>query len=198
MKKDILGSEISQFMEDNNYKIQYEADGYLNQDNFKDKILVLQENDENKSTGRLTIILFGQKQGYKLFKESYTIMPPEYTLDGYKLFDIEDVTIEKNKIAIDLSSIGPNGHIYFEFLFQNNNLELYGYNGYFMGAGSHTEYIYKAENKTNGTLEETVMNTMEDDMRSTTKSYTIKLKSPADFENFDHSKFLTEISQQTE
>lgn len=198
IKKDTLDPEITEFLEDNNYVIQYEAVGFLNQDSFKDKVLILQEDEEYKSLARLTLVLLGKKEGFELYKKSYTIMPPEYNADNYKTFDVEDVTIENNKIVIDLSSIGPNGHIYFEFLFKNNDLQLYHFTGYFMGAGSHTEYVYKAKNQNTGILEETTMNTMEDEMPSTTKSYDIKLKSSADFENFDHSKFLTEIIQQAD
>lgn len=197
LKKDTLGPEITEFLENYNYVIQYEAAGFLNQDNFKDKVLILQEDEESKSLARITLILLGSKQGFELYKKSYTIMPPEYNADNYKNFDVEDVTIENNKILFDLSAVGPNGHITFEFTFQNNDLQLHEFTGYFMGAGSHTEYTYKPKNQTTGTLEETIINTMEDDMPSTTKAYGIKLKSPADFENFDYDKFLNEIIQQT-
>ncbi len=198
IKKDTLGPEITEFLEDYNYIIQYEAVGLLNQDDFKDKVLILQEGEEDKSLGRVTLILLGKKEGFELYKKSYTIMPPEYNTDNYKTFDVEDVSIEKNKIVIDLSSIGPNGHISFEFLFKNNDLQLHEFTGYFMGAGSHTEYIYKPKNQNTGTLEETTIHTMEDDMPSTAKSYDIKLKSPVGFDNFDYSKFLNEIIQQAD
>ncbi|WP_264530291.1 hypothetical protein [Flavobacterium sp. N502540] len=196
LKKDTLGSEITEFLENYNYVIQYEAVGFLNQDNFKDKVLILQEDEEYKSLARITLVLLGNKQGFELYKKSYTIMPPEYNADNYKKFDVEDVAIENNKIVFDLSAVGPNGHISFEFIFQNNGLQLHEFTGYFMGAGSHTEYVYKPKNQTDGTLEETTINTMEDDMPSTTKAYKIRLKSPADFENFDYDKFLNEIIQQ--
>jgi hypothetical protein len=188
-----LGAEIDQLLEQNNYIIQYEAIGFLNQDNFKDKILILQEDEECKSIARLTLILWGKKQGFELYKKSYSIMPPEYNDNNYKVFDVEDVTIENNKIIFDLSAVGPNGHISFEYIFQNNNLQLYEFTAYFMGAGSHTEYLYKPKNQTDGILEETSINTMEDDMPSTVKSCNIKLKSPVDFENFDYNIFLNEL-----
>lgn len=196
-KKDTLDAEITQFLKENNYMIQYEAVGFLNKDNFKDKVLILQENDEeSKSLQRLTIILLGKKQGFELYKKSYTIMPPEYNDDNYKAFDTEDVEIEKNKIIFDLYAVGPNGHISFEFIFQNNDLQLHEFTGYFMGAGSHTEYIYTPKNQTNGILKETTINTMEDEMPSTTKSYTIKLESPPTFESFDYKIFLDELFRQ--
>lgn len=198
LKKDTLSPEITEFLEDYNYVIQYEAVGFLNQDNFKDKVLILQEDEEYKSLARTTLVLLGNKQGFELYKKSYTIMPPEYNADNYKNFDVEDVTIQNNKIVFDLSALGPNGHISFEFIFQNNGLQLHEFTGYFMGAGSHTEYIYKPKNQTNGTLEETTINTMEDDMPSTTKAYNIKLESPVDFESFDYNKFLNKIIQQAD
>ncbi|WP_417941539.1 hypothetical protein [Flavobacterium sp. RS13.1] len=197
LKKDTLGAEITDFLEDYNYAIQYEAVGFLNQDNFKDKVLILKEDEKYKSLARVTLILFGKKEGFELYKKSYTIMPPEYNTDNYKTFDVEDVTIQNNKIVFDLNAVGPNGHISFEFIFQNNDLQLHEFTGYFMGAGSHTEYVYTPKNQTNGTLEETTINTMEDEMSSTKKSYEIKLKSPAGFENFDYDKFLNEIIHQT-
>ncbi len=197
-QNDSLSSEITSFMEENNYVVQYQADGFLNNDKFKDKVLILQEDEQYKSLARLTLVLLGKKQGYKLYKESYTVMPAEYTAENYKIFDVEDVQIQNHKIAFDLSSAGPNGNISYEFIFQNGKLELHEFNGYFMGAGSHTEYVYKSENPTNGVLKETVINTLQDDMTSETKSYHINLTSPANFENFDYEKFLSEITKQTE
>jgi hypothetical protein len=194
--KDSLGPEITSFMEENNYVIQYQAEGFLNQDTFKDKVLILREDEQSNSLARFTLVLLGKKQGYEVYKESYTVMPAEYTADNYKLFDVEDVQIQNHAIAFDFSSAGPSGNIAYEFIFQNGELKLHGFTGYFMGAGSHTEYSYKPNGAADGVLEQTVINTMQDDMASNAKSYPIKLQSPADFETFDHGKFLAQIIRQ--
>ncbi|UKJ08600.1 hypothetical protein [Solitalea lacus] len=189
---------LTHFLQENNYSIQYESKGFLNQDQFKDKVLVLQENSqEGNYLPRLTIILLGQKQGFKLYKRSETVMPAEYTTEDYKIFDTEDVSIEKGKIAFDLYALGPNGHIYFDYIWKEDQLILNELTAYFMGAGSHSEYSYLAKNETEGTLTETEVNTMEESMPSSTHTSAIKLKSPTSFENFNYSKLLEDIMQQT-
>ncbi|MNE48905.1 hypothetical protein D3C80_1433950 [compost metagenome] len=93
--------------------------------------------------------------------------------------------------------MGPNGHISYEFVWKENGLQLEELAGYFMGAGSHTEYVYHPKSPVEGTLSETVINTMEDNMPSSTNTYHIKMKTPVSFSNFDYSQCLEELIKQT-
>lgn len=189
---------IDKFLRENNYVIQYESAGFLNHDRYKDRVLVLKNNSEESNyLSRLTLVLLGSQQGFVLYKQSESIMQPEYTADDFKMFDTEDVNIEKNKIVFDLYAIGPNGHITYEFAWKDNDLQLQELLAYFMGAGSHTEYEYLPESTMEGSLKETVINTMEESMPSSTNSYHIKMKSAISFDNFSYNKCLEELIQQT-
>lgn len=189
---------IDTFLRKNNYVIQYESSGFLNHDRYKDRVLVLENNSEESNyLPRLTLVLLGSKQGFVLFTQSESVMQAEYTSDGYKMFDTEDVKIEKSKIIFDLYAMGPNGHISYEFTWKEDGLQLQELVGYFMGAGSHTEYVYHPKSPVEGTLSETVINTMEDKMPSSTDTYQVKLKSPVSFSNFGYDQCLEELIQQT-
>ncbi|RPE09009.1 hypothetical protein EGT74_18535 [Chitinophaga lutea] len=187
---------LTRFLADGNYTLQYESDGLLNEDSLPDKVLVLQEvSEESQYLPRLTIILLGGKTGYRLYSKSKTVMPAEFNSDGYQLFDTEAVKIDSGKVTFDLYAVGPNGHIYFDYRWKNNRLALHELTGYFMGAGSHSGFTYLAGNGAEGIVERTVVNTMEEDMPSETTKQPFTLRSPTNFENFDYEKCLQEISE---
>ncbi|MND42075.1 hypothetical protein D3C80_328410 [compost metagenome] len=189
---------LAPFLSNNNYRVQHESSGFLNNDRYEDRVLVLEaDNEESNYLPRLTLVLLGSPKGFKLYMRSESIMQAENTVEGGKMFDTEDVKIEENKIVFDLYAIGPNGHISYEFAWINDHLQLHELIGYFMGAGSHTEYVYRPKSPIEGTLDETVINTMEDNMPSTTNTYRVKFKAAIHFETFDYSKCLEELVQQT-
>jgi hypothetical protein len=188
---------LNRFLEKYNYQLQYIDSGYINQDNLKDKVLVLQENsDEGKYLPREVIILLGETSGFSFCSESKTVMPAEYINDGYKQFDTEDVKIEDGKVVFDLYAIGPNGHIYFDFIFKDGRMALHELTGYFMGAGSHSSFTYLATTEKQGTVAETLINTMEEDMPSKRATRPVTLKSITSFEHFKYDDCIQEMMQQ--
>jgi len=187
--------DLTGFVNDNNYKVQYEVSGFLNGDSYKDKVIVLQEyNEGGIYNPRLTMVLLGNKTGFWLYSQSNTIMPVEYSTEtDNKLFDTETVKIEEGKLIFEMFSQGPNGHIYYDYAWNNDKLTLHELTGTFSGAGSHTAVTYLAQTETEGMVKETNVNTMDEDMLPETTKRTVKLKSPISFENFEYDRCLQEI-----
>lgn len=189
--------DLTKFVNDNNYKVQYEVSGFLNGDSYKDKVIVLQEyNEGGIYNPRLTMVLLGNKAGFWLYSQSNTIMPVEYsTTTDNKLFDTETVKIEAGKLILELFNLGPNGHIYYDYTWKNEKLTLHELTGTFTGAGSHTAYTYLAQTETEGMVTETNVNTIDEDTQPETTKRHVKLKSPTSFENFEYDRCLQEIMQ---
>jgi hypothetical protein len=189
--------DVTGFLNANNFKVQYESFGNLNGDTLKDKVLVLQEyNEGGIYNPRLTMVLLGTQNGFWLYSQSQTIMPPEYSTENNNIiFDTEEVKIEAGKLVFDLYAIGPNGHIYFDFPWNNDKLTLHELTGTFMGAGSHTAITYLAKTETEGTVTETVVNTMQEDMPSDASRRSVQLKCKTTFEAFEYDHCLQEIMQ---
>lgn len=187
--------DLTRFVNDNNYKIQYEVSGFLNGDSYKDKVIVLQEyNEGGIYNPRLTMVLQGNKTGFWLYGRSNTIMPVEYsTVTDNKLFDTETVKIEEGKLIFELFNLGPNGHIYYDYAWNNEKLTLHELTGTFTGAGSHSAITYLAQTETEGTVKETTVDTMSEDMPPETTKRSVKLKCPTNFENFEYDRCLQEI-----
>lgn len=187
--------DLTAFVNDNNYKLQYECSGFLNNDDIKDKVVVLQEyNEGGIYNPRITMVLFGNKKGFYQYTQSTTVMPAEYSTEtDAKQFDTEEVKIVDGKVIFDLYATGPNGHIYFDYSWNNGRLTLNELTGVFMGAGSHSAITYLAKTENTGTVKETEVNTMEEEAQPETTTRKVKLTSPIDFENFDYDKCLQEI-----
>lgn len=188
--------DLKGFLDAYNYKLQYESFGFLNGDSIKDKVLVLQEyNEGGIYNPRLTMVLLGNKSGFWLHTQSNTTMPVEYSTENNsnKQFDTENVKIEEGKLVFDLYTTGPNGHIYFDFSWNNDKLKLHEFTGVFMGAGSHTAISYLATSDTEGMVKETIVNTMDEETLPETTKRPVKLKCHTDFENFNYDSCLQEI-----
>ena len=187
--------DMTGFVNDNNYKIQYEISGFLNGDSYKDKVFVLQEyNEGGIYNPRLTMVLFGNKAGFGLYSQSNTIMPVEYSTEANnKLFDTETLKIEEGKLIFEHFSQGPNGHVYYDYAWNNDKLTLHELTATFTGAGSHTAITYLAQSETEGTIKETNVNTIDEDALPETTKHTAKLKCPTNFENFEYDRCLQEI-----
>jgi hypothetical protein len=189
--------DMTGFVNDNNYKIQYEISGFLNGDSYKDKVFVLQEyNEGGVYNPRLTMVLLGNKAGFWLYSQSNTILPVEYSTEtDKKLFDTETLKIEEGKLIFELYSQGPNGHVYYDYAWNNDKLTLHELTATFTGAGSHTAITYLAQTETEGTVKETNVNTMDEDALPESTKHAAKLKCPTSFENFKYDRCLQEIMQ---
>jgi hypothetical protein len=189
--------DLTGFLNAYNYKVQYESFGFLNGDNLKDKVLVLQEyNEGGIYNPRLTMVLLGNKNGFWLYSQSQTIFPAEYSTEtNAKEFDTEEVKIVDGKLVFDLYATGPNGHIYFDYILKNDKLTLNELTGVFIGAGSHNAITYLAKSENNGTVKETEVVTMDEETLPETTTRQVKLTSPTDFEVFYYNRCLQEIMQ---
>ncbi|MGI9582796.1 hypothetical protein ACR1PO_16495 [Chryseobacterium sp. RRHN12] len=188
------GKQIRDFVS-NQYEIQYEAEGDLNQDGLPDKALVLRKKDDSLAQRTMIVLLKNPDKTYRLFKTSETVLPAEYNDSGYKMYDPEDISIEKGALHINLYDIGPNGNQFSKFKYMNdNNLVLTYIETYNMGAGSHSALYYEPM-KGKVTLE--TVNTMEEEMPSETKKVIVK-KERFLFENVSPDDIVTNIYNSVE
>lgn len=164
------GKHISDFVS-NDYEIQYETEGDLNQDGLPDKALVLRKKEDTLAQRETIILLKNPDKTYRLFKSSKTVLPEEYNESGYKMHDTEDISIEKGTLNINLYDIGPNGNQFSKFKYIGDHLVLSYIETYNMGAGSHSALYYEPM-KGKITLE--VISTMEEEMPSTTQKAQVK------------------------
>lgn len=165
------GKQIPDFVS-NQYEIQYETEGDLNQDGFPDKALVLRKKDDTLAQRTMIVLLKNPDKTYRLYKTSKTVLPAEYNDSGYKMHDPEDISIEKGELHINLYDIGPYGNQFSTFKYMSdNNLVLTYIETYNMGAGSHSALYYEPM-KGKVTLE--MVNTMEEEMPSETKKVIVK------------------------
>lgn len=174
------GKQTSDFVT-SRYEIQYEAEGDLNNDGLSDRALVLREKADTLAGRTVLIILKNSDKTYHLSTQSETVFPSEYSEDHYKIYDTEDISIEKGELNIQLYSIGPNGNLFSRFKYLNNDLVLTYIETYNMGAGSHQALFYEP---LKGKLVQEVVNTMEEEMPSKTKNFPVK-KEKFMFENVD-------------
>lgn len=168
--RSIAGKQVSDFVS-NQYEIQYETEGDLNQDGLPDKALVLRKKDDTLAQRKTIILLKNPDQTYRLFKSSETVFPEEYNEYGYKMHETEDINIEKGTLNINLYDIGPNGNQFSKFKYISDHLILTYIETYNMGAGSHSALYYEPM-KGNITLES--INTMKEEMPSTTQKAQVK------------------------
>ncbi|MDR6372005.1 hypothetical protein J2795_004539 [Chryseobacterium bernardetii] len=182
------GKQVSDFVS-NQYEIQYETEGDLNQDGFPDKALVLRKKDDTLAQRTMIVLLKNPDKTYRLFKSSETVFPDEYNESGYKIHDPEDISIEKGMLNINLYDIGPYGNRFSKFKYMNDNLILTYIETYNMGAGSHSALYYEPM-KGKVTLE--TVNTMEEAMPSETKKVQVK-KERFLFENVSPDDVVTNV-----
>ncbi|SHK45415.1 hypothetical protein [Chryseobacterium polytrichastri] len=164
------GKKASDFVS-NTYEIQYEAEGDLNNDGLSDRALVLREKADTLADRTVLVILKNPDKTYRLDTTSDTVFPAEYTGDHYKIYDTEDISIEKGELNINLYATGPNGNLFSKFKYINSDLILTYIETYNMGAGSHQGLYYEV---LKGKLTQEVTNTMEEEMPSKSKTFNLK------------------------
>lgn len=171
-KQELLktGKQGSDFVP-NEYEIQYETEGDLNQDGLADQALVLRKKDDSLAQRNIIVLLKNPDKTYRLFKTSRTVLPAEYNESGYKMHDPEDISIENGVLNINLYDIGPYGNQFSKFRYMNNNLVLTSIETYNMGAGSHSSFTYEPMK---GKIRLETVNTMEEEMPATVETFKIK------------------------
>jgi hypothetical protein len=166
------GAEISDFVP-KAYEIQYEAEGDLNQDGLSDAAVVLRKKADTLAERTVLILLKNADKTYHLDKISRKVFPAEYNEDSYKIYDTEDISIDKGQLGINLYASGPSGNLFSTFKYLNKNLVLTYIETYNMGAGSHQALYYEV---LKGNLTQEVVNTMEEEMPSKSKTFHLKKK----------------------
>lgn len=173
------------------YEIQLEAEGLLNDDQLKDVVIVLKNKDDDKDI-RATLVLIKQKTGdYILQETSWHALNAEYSYEGYKTYDYEDISIDKDRILrVTLQGIGPSGARETEYKYINNELVLSKIHTFNMGAGSQISVDYDL---ISGVAQMELINTMVDSMPSTTEKKNFKLKRTQLFVDDNPDRVLNDL-----
>lgn len=167
------------------YEVQYEAEGDLNNDGLKDIAVVLKHKDVKTAKRPMLILLQDTDKSYRLDKVSDVVFPVEYNDYDYKLYDTENISIEKGELHINLYGGGASGTFLSVFKYLENGLVLTYMETYFRGAGQASSNIYDYE-KGESTTSET--NTMKEDEPTTSETTQIK-KKPHFFEETSITDF---------
>ena len=154
--------------------IVMKAEGFLNDDNLKDIVIVLQ-NDNDNTDSRATLVLLKQENGeYKLQDISWEAVDPNYTESGYQIYTSEEMYIENKILRIMLQSGGgPAGTRETFYKYVNNDLVLIKMHTFNAGAGSH---LFSDYNLITGVAEHEVTNTLNDSIPNTHEIKKFQLK----------------------
>lgn len=161
------GKSIDDFIEGIEFVILDESHGDLNGDGLEDAVIVVRPMDAGTSP-RTLLVLLKTDSGYELFAKNDAIMGPEFNEESAKINQEESIVIEKQKLNIELSCMGPCGNTEMEFLYNNGKLSLTQYSTYNMGAGSHLQTEFDGRTKMATVTE---INTMKEDMPETTEKH---------------------------
>lgn len=174
------------------YEIDLEADGDLNGDGVADKALVL-INTKDTTGVRTTLVLLKINNAYSVDAISHTAVEPKYREDGYKIYDYEDLSIDSGKLVISMQATGPSGTIESDYKYINEELVLTHIRTFNMGAGGQTE---QKLDLLKGIYEQTDINTMKEDMPSTTTTKIYKVPKTI-FKDNDPNKIMIEHFRKT-
>lgn len=167
------------------YEIQYNSEGDLNNDGLQDIAVVLRHKSVKTAKRPMLILLQNADKSYHLDKVSDVVMPAEYNDYDYKLYDTENISIEKGELHINLYGGGASGTFLSVFKYLEEGLVLTYMETYFRGAGQASSNIYDYE-KGESTTSET--NTMKEDEPTSSTTTPIK-KKPHFFEETSITDF---------
>ncbi|MBF4515129.1 hypothetical protein IRZ71_02185 [Flavobacterium sp. ANB] len=174
-------------------EIKMRAEGFLNDDNLKDIVIVLQ-NANNNSDSRATLVLLQEESGgYKLQELSWEAVSPEYFEDGRAFYDVGDISINDDKtLHISLSGMGPVGSRETVYKYLNNKLVLTNISTFHSGAGSDVSSEYDL---VSGNVDHEVTNTLHDDWPSEHQIEKFNLKQEILFANDNPDTILEKLPQ---
>jgi len=153
------------------FEIQYKTEGDLNGDRLDD-IVIVRKDKKNKTAPRsMLVLLQNPDKTYRLDKVSHLVMPTEYNESDFKIYETEDISIDKGILSIQLYGIGPSGNLFSDFKYFDDDLLLTHIETYNMGAGSHQSLDFDV---LKGELTQEIINTMEEEMPSTEKTFHLK------------------------
>lgn len=186
------GKSIEDFVLDP-CEIKMQTEGFLNNDNFKDAVIVLKNQNDNTDL-RATLVLLGEKNGrYKLGELSWEAVGPEYLEDGYQRYDSEELSIdEEKKLHITLSGGGPTGTRETIYKYVNDKLVLVNINTFHSGAGS---WLSSSFNLVSGEVDHEVTNTLHDSIPSEHQIKKFKLDEEILFVKHNPDSILEKLPQ---
>ncbi|SHL63576.1 hypothetical protein [Flavobacterium chilense] len=175
------------------YEIQFQAEGFLNDDQLKDIVIVLKNKNDPKDL-RPALFLVKQKTGDYILKEtSWNALSPEISYDDNKIYDYESVDIDKNKMLhVRLQGIGAVGTRETVYKYIDNKLVLVGVHTFNAGAGSQISVNY---NLISGVADMELTDMIKDSMPSTHKIKNFKLKRQQLFVDDDPDSVLRNLPQ---
>ncbi|PBJ07340.1 hypothetical protein [Flavobacterium sp. ACN6] len=183
------GNKIADFLPKLDiYDVQYEAEGDLNNDGLADIAFVLKHKQSNLLKRPTLILLQNEDKSYRLGKVSNTAMPIEYNDFDYKLYDTEDISIEKGELQINLYGGGPSGTHLSTFKFVGSDFILTTMETHYSGAGGRSGLFYDYEK---GEITTTETNTMKEDEPTTSETTKVKTKLHP-FESISITDFFNE------
>lgn len=170
-----------------------QAEGFLNDDNLKDVVIVLQNKNDNTDV-RATLVLFGENSGgYKLQELSWEALGPQYLENGYQLYDYEEISIDKEKkLHIMLQGMGPVGTRETVYKYINDKLVLVTIGTFHSGAGSWLSSEYDLAS---GEVDHEVTNTMQDSMPSEHQIKKFKLEQQILFAKDNPDSIIEKLPQ---
>ncbi len=121
------------------YEIQYEANGDLNKDGLDDIAIVLLHKEVKTDERPMLILIQNKDKSYRLDKVSNLVMPIEYNEYNSKLFDTEEISIEKGALNIKLYG---KDNSFGTFKYFGNDLLLSYVEVFYRGAGSQQGIKY--------------------------------------------------------
>ena len=183
------GKQASDFLvEPDIFEIQYEAEGDLNNDGLADIVFVRKDKKSKTAVRSILVLLQNKDKTYRLDKVSHLAMPIEYNDSDFKIYDTEDISIDKGELSIQLYGVGPSGNLFSNFKYFGNQLILTYIETYNMGAGSHQALYYDVMK---GELTQEIINTMKEEMPSEEKTFKLK-KEKHEFENTSPDEVIQE------
>lgn len=166
-----FGSQISTFV-NNKYNLFSKSKGDLNQDGLQDIALILQLKKDSLAAKPLLILLQQKDKSYLLDKISYTVIPKQYTEEGYKIYESQDLEIAKGVLSIEnIGTGGSSGNINYNFKYFEKDFLLTYIETYNVGAGAWQSLYYDV---LDGKLTEEITNTMKEEMPVEQKTVKVK------------------------
>ena len=169
------------------YEIQYEANGGLNKDGLDDIAIVLVQKEVKTDERPMLILIQNKDKSYRLDKVSNLVMPIEYNEYNSKLFDTEEISIEKGALNIKLYG---KDNSFGTFKYFGNDLLLSYVEVFYRGAGSQQGIKYDFVKGEQTTTEIDLISDVENPKVTESKSSIDKEKN--NFENISIINFFND------
>lgn len=184
------GNKVSDFVPEN-FEIQYEAEGDLNEDGFPDHAIVVRKKADTLSSRNVLVLLQNPDKTYRLDAISKKVLPAQYNEAGHKTYNPEQINIGKSELNIQLYDMITNGNLFSKFKYLNNNLVLTYVETYSMAAGGNTALYYEV---IKGKLTEEVLHIIKEEPFLNSQTYDLAAQKLL-FENASPQEVISKAYQ---